>query len=47
MVSYRRDLAAGVQYRLNLIYADYQGGDVGSADDNEGIALTTSVRLAF
>ena len=47
MVSYRRDLGPGVQYRLNLMYADYQGEDVGSADDNEGVALTTSVRLAF
>ena len=47
MLSYSRDLAAGVEYRLNLIYADYQGAAIGSADDNEGIALTTSVRLAF
>ena len=47
MISYRRDLGPGVQYRLNLMYADYEGETVGSADDNEGIALTTSVRLAF
>lgn len=47
MVSYRRDLGPGVQYRLNFIWADYDGEAVGSADDNDGIALTTSVRLAF
>jgi predicted porin len=47
MVSYRRDLAPGVQYRLNFIHADYEGATAGSGDDNEGIALTTSVRLAF
>jgi len=46
MASYRRDLAPGVQYRLNLIYADYSDGS-GEGNDNEGMALTTSVRLAF
>ena len=47
LVSYRRDLGPGVQYRLNFFWADYDGEAVGSGDDNEGIALTTSVRLAF
>lgn len=46
-VSYRRDLGAGIQYRLNLSYADYQGENAGSADDNEGVAVHTSVRLSF
>ena len=47
MVSYRRDLGPGVQYRLNVMYADFDGEDVGSADDNDGYAITTSIRLAF
>ena len=47
MASYRRDLGPGVQYRLNFMYGDYEGENVGSADDNDGIAVTTSVRIAF
>jgi hypothetical protein len=47
MLSYRRDLGPGVQYRLNLIYADFRGGAVGSSDDNQGVALTTAVFLSF
>ena len=48
MVSYRRDLAKGVQYRLNLIYADFVGEDPGTgSDDNEAIAVTTGIRIAF
>lgn len=47
MLSYRRDLGPGVQYRLNLIYADFRGGVVGSSDDNQGVALTTAVFLSF
>jgi predicted porin len=47
MVSYRRDLAKGIQYRLNLIYADFVGEDAGKGDDNEAIAVTTGIRVAF
>jgi hypothetical protein len=47
MLSYRRDLGPGVQYRLNLMYGDFEGEAIGSADDNDGYAITTSVRLAF
>jgi hypothetical protein len=47
MVSYRRDLAKGVQYRLNLIYADFQAETGLKSDSNEGVAVTTSVRVAF
>lgn len=47
MASYRRDLAKGVQYRLNFIYADFDGETSGNSDDNEGVAVTTSVRVAF
>jgi hypothetical protein len=43
----RRDLGPGVQYRLNFMWADYDGEASGSADDNDGIAVTTSVRVAF
>jgi outer membrane protein OmpU len=47
MLSYRRDLAKGVQYRLNFMYGDFEGENTGSTDDNDGYAITTSVRLAF
>ena len=47
MLSYRRDLGPGVQYRLNLMYGDFEGETAGSSDDNDGYAITTSVRLAF
>ncbi|NKB20334.1 MAG: porin [Alphaproteobacteria bacterium] len=47
MLSYRRALGPGVQYRLNFIYGDWEGEDIGSADNNDGYAITTSVRLAF
>jgi hypothetical protein len=47
MISYRRDLAKGIQYRLNFIYADFQGEVGGKSDDNEGVAVSTSVRVAF
>jgi outer membrane protein OmpU len=47
MLSYRRDLGPGVQYRLNLMYGDFEGEAIGSADDNDGYAISTSVRLAF
>jgi hypothetical protein len=47
LVSYRRDLGPGVQYRLNFMWGDYEGENAGSADDNDGVAVTTSVRLAF
>jgi len=47
MFSYRRDLGPGVQYRLNFMWADYEGEDTGSADDNDGMAITTSIRVAF
>lgn len=47
MLSYRRDLGPGVQYRLNLMYGDFEGETAGSADDNDGYAITTSVRLGF
>jgi len=47
MISYRRDLAKGISYRLNFIYADFQGETAGNADDNEGVALSTSLRVSF
>ena len=47
MLSYRRDLGPGVQYRLNVMYGDFEGETIGSSDDNDGYAITTSVRLAF
>ena len=47
LLSYRRDLGPGVQYRLNLWWVDYSGENAGSADDNETVALSTSVRVAF
>jgi hypothetical protein len=47
MASYRRDLGPGVQYRLNFMWADFEGEAAGSADDNEGLAVTTSIRVSF
>jgi predicted porin len=47
LVSYRRILGPGVHYRLNFFYADYEGENAGSADDNDGYAITTSVRVNF
>ena len=47
MVSYRRDLAKGIQYRLNFMYGDFEGETSGTSDDNEGFAVTTSVRVSF
>lgn len=47
LVSYRRDLAKGVQYRLNLMYADFKSETRLKANGNEGVAVTTSVRVAF
>ncbi|MPY71875.1 MAG: porin [Alphaproteobacteria bacterium] len=49
VVSYRRDLGPGVQYRLNLWRIDYDGEGEGAAgtDDAETFAVSTSVRLAF
>jgi hypothetical protein len=47
MASYRRDLGKGIQYRLNFIYGDFEGEAAGNADDNEGVAVTTGVRIAF
>jgi len=47
MVSYRRNIGPGVQYRLNFMWADFEGENAGSADDNNGIAVTTSIRVSF
>jgi outer membrane protein OmpU len=47
LLSYRRDLGPGVQYRLNLWWVDYTGETVGSSDDGETFALSTSIRVAF
>lgn len=47
MASYRREMGPGVQYRLNLMYGDYEGEAAGTGDDNSGYAITTSIRLAF
>ena len=47
LASYRRNLGPGVDYRLNFFYADHRGENPGSTDDNEGYAITTSVRVAF
>jgi predicted porin len=47
MIAYRRTLGPGVQYRLNFFWADFEGETAGSTDDNDGYAVTTSVRVAF
>ena len=46
-VSYEYTLGPGVEYRLNFFWADWVGEDTGSSDDNEGIAISTGIRLSF
>lgn len=48
MVSYRRTLGPGVNWTLNGMWADYQGtNNTATSDDNEGYALTTSIKVRF
>ena len=47
MLSYARNLGPGVKWSVNFIWADYTGEDPGSADDNDGTALSTSLRMIF
>lgn len=47
MVSFRRTLGPGVTWTLNGFWAEYTGRTVGDSDDNEGYALTTSVKVRF
>ena len=46
-VSYEYTLGPSVEYRLNFFYADWQGEDTGTLDDNEGIAVSTGIRVSF
>ena len=47
MISYGRALGAGVSANVNLMYAEYVGEDAGSSDDNDGVALQTSINVKF
>jgi predicted porin len=47
MLSYARTLGPGVKWSVNLLWVDYTGEAAGSADDNDGMALTTALRLSF
>ena len=47
MLSYGRTLGAGVTANVNLIYAEYVGEDAGNSDDNDGVALQTSINVKF
>ncbi len=47
MLSYARNLGPGVKWSVNLFWVDYTGEDAGSADDNDGTALTTALRMNF
>ena len=47
MISYGRALGAGVSANVNLMYADYVGETAGSSDDNDGVALQTSINVKF
>ncbi len=46
-LSYVRKLDRGVKWSVNLLWADHSGQATGSADDNDGTALSTAVRLSF
>jgi len=47
MLSYGRTLNAGVTANVNLIYAEYVGEVAGNSDDNDGVALQTSINVKF
>ena len=47
MLSYRRVLGKGVQWRANVMYGDFDGENAASTDDNDGYAITTSIRIGF
>ena len=46
-LSYVRKLDRGVKWSVNLIWADHGGESTSGADDNEGAALGTMIRLSF
>ncbi len=47
MISYGRALGAGVSANVNLMYAEYVGEVAGNSDDNDGVALQTSINVKF
>ena len=47
MLSYGRTLGAGVTANVNLLYAEYVGEVAGNSDDNDGVALQTSINVKF
>lgn len=46
-LSYARKLDGGVQWSINLFWADHDGKATGNAIDNDGTALSTAIRLSF
>ncbi len=46
-LSYVRELDRGVKWSVNLLWADQGGEAAGSADDTDGTALSTAIRLSF
>ena len=46
-LSYVRKLDRGVKWSVNLLWADHSGETTGSADDTDGTALSTAIRLSF
>lgn len=46
-LSYEYTLGPGVEYRLDFFWADWQGEDTATSDDNEGVAISTGIRLSF
>lgn len=47
MLSYRRELGPGIQYRLNFMWADWNEETDDTNNENDGFAVTTSIRLSF
>jgi len=47
MIAYRREIGPGVFWYGNLLYANYQGEDNNSLDDNKAFAISSGVRLNF
>jgi outer membrane protein OmpU len=46
-LSFRRTLGPGVQWSLEGKWAEYTGDTTATSDDNEGYAVTTSIKVRF
>jgi outer membrane protein OmpU len=47
MLSYAREVGAGVSANINLLYANYEGETAGAAYDNDGFGVQTEIKIKF